>query len=128
MTQAQLYDAYFMHGQNDPTDAFYPYSANGMADWTDKALNGTPATGVNETVWLTTFLQHRKDVLTSNGQVWADATNRVDLYSYLVTAGAFQLDKTIVLQGGSCGASGVCSNSSSSVTVGPSVYGSFTIP
>jgi chitosanase len=127
LSRAQMFDAYFMHGENSPSDAFYPKSANGMAAWTNTKLGGSPATGIDEKQWLSTFMARRKAVLEASGKVWAEASNRIEIYQWLQAASVYNLDRTIKLSESSCGNTGVCSVSSSSVTVGPSVYGSFTI-
>ena len=127
LTRAQLYDAYVMHGENDPEDAFYPKSANGMAAWTSAKLGGSPGTGVNEASWLATYLERRKAILASSGEVWGEATNRIDIYQWLANAKVYDLDRAIKLYSQNCGPSGVCDVSGSSVTIGPSIYGDFTI-
>jgi chitosanase len=127
LSRAQLYDAYFMHGENRPSDAFYPKSANGMAEWTNKKLGGSPATGIDEKQWISTYMARRKAVLDSSGTVWSAASNRIQIYTWLQSAVVYNLDRTIKLSTSGCGTDGVCAVSSSSVTVGPSIYGSFTI-
>ena len=122
-----MFDAYFMHGENDPSDSFYPKSANGMAAWTNAKLGGSPATGIDEKQWLSTYMARRKAILSSSGQVWDEASNRIEIYQWLQTGIVYNLDRAIKLSESSCGNGGVCSVSSSSVTVGPSIYGSFTI-
>jgi len=127
LSRAQLYDAYFMHGENRPGDAFYPKSANGMAEWTNNKLGGSPATGIDEKQWIFTYLTRRIAILRGSGKVWAAASNRIEIYRWLQAAVVYKLDRTIKLSASGCGTDGVCDVSSKSVTVGPSIYGSFTI-
>jgi chitosanase len=127
LSRAQMFDAYFMHGENSINDAFYPKSANGMAAWVNTKLGGSPATGVDEKQWISTYMARRKAVLTSSGKVWEEAANRIEIYQWLQTAVVYNLDRTIKLSESGCGSDGVCAVSANSVTVGPSTYGSFTI-
>lgn len=127
LARAQLFDAYFMHGRNRPSDAFYPKSANGMAAWTNVKLGGSPATGVDEKQWISTYMARRKAVLERSGKVWAAASNRIEIYRWLQSAVVYKLDRPIKLSNARCGTDGVCAVSSKSVTIGPSTYGSFTI-
>jgi chitosanase len=127
LSRGQLYDAYLMHGENAPGDAFYPKSANGMAAYVNKQLGGSPTNGVDEKKWMRAYLAHRRTILTSADKVWAAAANRIDIYRFLANADAWDLSKAIKLQQGSCGSTGVCSQSSTAVAVGPAVYGNFNI-
>lgn len=127
LSRAHLYDAYIMHGENDPGDAFYPKSANGIAAWTSTKLGGSPVAGINETLWLATYMERRKAILGVSGAVWGEATNRIDIYQWLAAGKVYDLDRTIRLSEGLCGSAGVCDISATSVTVGPSIYGTFTI-
>ena len=52
-----------------------------------KAVNGTPATGVDEVVWLRAFLQARKALLASWDSTSAVSTPRITIYQKLVDIG-----------------------------------------
>lgn len=52
-----------------------------------KAVNGTPATGVDEVAWLRAFLWARKALLASWDAVSAVSTPRIDIYQKLVDLG-----------------------------------------
>ncbi len=52
-----------------------------------KAVNGTPATGVDEVVWLRAFLQARKALLASWDATSAVSTPRITIYQKLVDIG-----------------------------------------
>jgi len=132
LSRAALYDAYIQHGENSPEDDFWPESANGMAAFTSTALGGSPGQGgVDEVAWLYAFLARRKVVLRSTSDPsWAEGTNRVEIYEWLLDAQVYDLDRMIVLQEGECGPSrrGPCSVDADAVVVGPCEYGSFSIP
>lgn len=128
LSLGQLYDAYFMHGENRVSDSFYPKSANGMAAWVNNKLGGSPADGVDEKAWLRAYLNRRRSVLKNTDDVWSKAANRIDIYEWLTNAEIWKMDRPVTLKTGDCGKDGVCSKSSSKVViVGPSVYGAFTI-
>lgn len=128
LSRAQLYDAYLMHGENKPSDDFYPKSANGIAAWVNKELNGSPADGVDEKKWIRSFFARRTQILKNTDNVWSKATNRIEIYQWLANANIWKLDRTIELTMDACGKDGVCSKSSSRVVIGPSVYGNLRIP
>ena len=138
LARAQLYDAYVMHGEADAGSGFYPYSANGMADYVTQQLGGSPATGaVSEDAWLLAFLARRRDVLVAREKAWRDAVNRVEIYQWLQAAGVSKLTKRMYLQWAPClsaaeGAAplppNVCARSSVSVRLAPVIFGDFFIP
>ena len=133
LARAQLYDAYIMHGENDPGSSGYNKSANGMADWVTQTLGGSPATtGVDESLWISTYLQHRADILSNAGRVWNSAVNRVQLYQWIQAAGVEKLNRKIVLSYDECATPpvlpNVCSVNKASVRVAPCDFGDFVIP
>lgn len=84
------------------------------------------------------FLRRRKYVLKNTDSVWAESAPRVDLYQWLLEAGAAQLDKPLQLYWANCSAvnattghmrHGPCVNKTAdAVSVGGVVYGDFRIP
>lgn len=87
ITIAQVYDAMIMHGEGlgDPVSIDYIFLA------TNKALGGSPATGVDEIQWLYKFLEVRGRMLKSNGWTWAQATKRLELFELLVDSKNYEL-------------------------------------
>lgn len=98
-----------------------------LIDWTNENLGGAPGDGVDEKLWLTTYLARRWWVLAHQDKVWAGSVGRVYMYQYLVSANQWDLNKPIALKAGCCGASGVCKNGASGVTIAGLEYGSFQI-
>ncbi|KAL4440290.1 hypothetical protein ABPG75_003291 [Micractinium tetrahymenae] len=135
LAKAQLYDAWVQHGQADPGSRVYSVSANGMADWTSREVGGAPLAGVNETVWLETFLRRRRWVLQSDS-LWAAGVARVDVFRWLLELRAFRLDRPIRLLWDRCTAEapeghprGPCANQTATeYAIGGVDYGTFLIP
>lgn len=138
LSKAQLYDTWVQHGSADPQSPVFARSANGIISYVDKKLGGYPLQGVNETLWLETFLQRRRYVLSVTDDVWAASIPRVDLYKWLIEAGALQLDRPMRLLWERCRPvdpqvgyhpRGPCTNQTAGIiSVGGVDYGSFDIP
>lgn len=134
LAKAQLYDAWVQHGQADPASRVYPVSANGIADWTSRDLGGAPLAGVNETLWLETFLRRRRWVLEGDS-TWAASVARVDVFKWLLQLRAFRLDRPIRLLWDRCTAAtpeghprGPCANQTAAeYAIGGVDYGTFLI-
>lgn len=105
-------------------DVEYYDSANALIDWTNERLGGSPRTGVDEKLWIRTFLQRRWYVLAKKDRVWAESVARIKIYQYLANANAWELNTSIKIQGGCCGRSGVCGTN----RIAGQYYGSFSIP
>ncbi|KAI7840223.1 hypothetical protein COHA_006005 [Chlorella ohadii] len=93
LTKAQLHDALVNHGQG-LGDRF---SVDYIFMDAQKAVNGTPATGVDEVVWLRAFLQARKALLASWDSTSAVSTPRITIYQKLVDIGNLNLDGPMYL-------------------------------
>lgn len=99
-------------------------------DWTNEYLGGSPGEGVDERLWLKTYLARRWWILAKKDRTWAESVGRVLMYNYLVNAEQWQLNQAIALKGGCCGASGLCKktkDAANSVAISGLVYGSFKI-
>ncbi|PSC67642.1 vacuolar sorting-associated 22-like protein 1 [Micractinium conductrix] len=97
LSKAQLYDTYVQHGEADLASRNYLRSANGIADWTNEHMGGAPVSGVNEVLWLALFLRRRHYILANTDATWSDSVTRVDVFTWLLEAGAAQLDKPVRL-------------------------------
>ncbi|EFN53959.1 hypothetical protein CHLNCDRAFT_53480 [Chlorella variabilis] len=137
LSKAQLYDAWVQHGAADAEGSHRKFrkAANGIVAWVNEELGGTPLTGVNETLWLETYLARRKWVLDNADETWQDSTPRVDLYRWLLELKARGLDKPIRLSWAKCQLTegvhhrGPCTNQTSAAyAVGGVDYGDFYIP
>lgn len=68
----------------------------------NSGLAGSPASGVGEKQWLSTWLAVRRTVLLTTagkGSNWADAVARLAVYKELMALGAWQLDGSMQLSG-----------------------------
>ena len=115
MTKAQLYDAWIQHGYSDPGEDPYTSSANGMGDWVTKQLGGTPLTGVDELLWLRTYLAHRRSVLWNYDSTWRDSVSRVDIYSAMLAGGDGALTLPLHFEVDACCAGPACDQSKPSL-------------
>lgn len=137
LSKAQLYDAWVQHGMGDPeaNHDLFGQSANGIAEWVNKKLGGYPLTGLNERLWLTTYLARRRWVLTHTDATWEASASRVDVFRYLLEGGAMGLDKPVMLSWEKCrvDAAGVshrgpCTNQDPDMyKIGGVVFGDFYI-
>jgi chitosanase len=97
LSLAALYDAIIQHGEGEDPD--------GLPAMIDRAVaraGGSPATGVDERAWLSSFLDVRRETLAfaSNPETragWAVSVGRVDLFRQLLDSGNFNLDGPIVI-------------------------------
>ncbi len=91
LSRAVLYDTIIQHGDGDDPDGLPALLEAARAD-----VKGTPATGVDEKVWLTAFLKVRRADLAhasdpSTRDVWAESVGRVDVLSEIAKAGNYAL-------------------------------------
>lgn len=77
ITLGELFDACVNHGEEGMA---------ALADQTDKAVGGSPGTGVDEVRWLTRFLDLRLEVLASD-PAWKDSVDRIGMYRRLLATG-----------------------------------------
>ena len=86
LSLAALYDAAIQHGDGDDPD-----SLGAMIDRASARTGGTPAQGISETLWLSHFLQVRRETLafatdpaTRSG--WNESVERADVFRELLSA------------------------------------------
>ncbi len=91
LARAQLADAIIQHGDGTDPDGLPALIARAT-----KAAKGTPASGVDEKVWLGCFLAERRKDLShahdpATRKEWAGSVDRVGVFEDLVKAGAWNL-------------------------------------
>ena len=91
ITQAFIYDSTLNHGMDDYDGA---YGCSGLILQANTAMGGTPATGVNETLWLKKLMEIRRDYLLSD-PVWAESVDRIAMFERVLDAGKTQLTNPI---------------------------------
>lgn len=99
LSRAAIYDTLLMHGAGDDPDGL-----PALLERTRKEVGGTPASGVDEAVWLSAFLRVRRDDLAhahkpETRAVWAGSVGRVDVFRTLADQGNTDLHGPIVLGG-----------------------------
>ena len=82
ITKGELYDAFINHGEDGALE---------LIDDTNKAMGGTPKSGINEKEWLSKFLSIRLAVLKSD-PTWQEAVDRVYVYQKLLNDGNIKLN------------------------------------
>jgi len=95
---AVLYDTIIQHGEGDDPDGLPALILE-----TNNERGGNPGSGVDETLWLTTFLQIRRAHLAfafdpATLDEWAASTPRCDVWQALVDTGNLNLDGPIVVE------------------------------
>ncbi|KAL4458377.1 hypothetical protein ABPG75_013242 [Micractinium tetrahymenae] len=91
LTKAQLYDALINHGEGLGDKFSVDYI---LAD-AQKAVGGTPATGVDEKKWLAAFLTARYDLLYRWDRTSRVSVTRVTMYQKLLDMNNLNLDGPI---------------------------------
>jgi hypothetical protein len=107
LAKAAIYDAIIQHGDGNDPDG-----VPALLSRTASQVGGTPATGVDEHVWLDKFLHVRRSDLQysydpATRAAWAESVGRVDVFFDIEAAGNWNLTGPI--------------------NVDSSVYGQFTI-
>ena len=98
LSLAVLYDTIIQHGGGEDLDGL-----KALIQRTNQAFAGkTPATGIDEKVWLNKFLEVRRQDLTnpsntSTQSVWAVSVGRVDVFKALADSGNYDLSLPIEL-------------------------------
>ncbi len=97
---AILYDTIIQHGEGNDPDGL-----PALIKRTNKRLRGSPATGLDEGLWLRTFLRIRRADLRnpSNEETrreWSNSVPRVDVLAGLLAQGNHNLDGPIAIPGG----------------------------
>ncbi len=98
LSLAALYDAMIQHGEGDDPDGVPALVASARA-----RARGTPATGISEAHFLQAFLAVRRADLAhasdpSTRAVWAQSVDRVDVFSYLLRTGQWQLAAPVTVR------------------------------
>jgi chitosanase len=99
LARTLVYDTLLMHGEGADPDGLPALLAR-----TRTEAGGTPATGVDESVWLSAFLRVRRADLAhahnaETREVWAKSVGRVDVFQTLADQGNCDLHGPIVLRG-----------------------------
>ena len=99
LSKAILYDTIIQHGEGDDPDGL-----PALIQETTTQLGGSPATGVNERVWVAKFLAVRRAHLLnafdpSTREEWAESVCRVDVLEAIVTSGNWNLSGPIFVGG-----------------------------
>jgi chitosanase len=97
LSVAELYDACIQHGDGDDPDG-----VPAMIDRAAIQAGGNPGTGVDETVWLSAFLDVRRATLEfatnpDTREGWADSVDRVDALRAILDEGNLNLDGPITI-------------------------------
>ena len=84
LSRAFLCDTIIQHGGGDDGD-----SLAAIVNRTNTELGGSPAEGVNETVWVPAMISERREDLlhpdnAATADQWAQSTDRTDVYAQLV--------------------------------------------
>ncbi len=91
LSRAFLYDTIIQHGGGDDGD-----SLAAIVNRTNTELGGSPAEGVDETIWLPAMISKRREDLlhpdnAATADQWAQSTNRTDVYAQLVATSQWAL-------------------------------------
>ena len=78
---SQIFDASIQHGTEGMAD---------IAAQANSALGGSPKDGIDELLWLTRFLDIRREVL-SQDPSWNESVDRVEMYRRLLQSGKYSL-------------------------------------
>lgn len=95
LSAACLYDTCIQHGDGDDED-----SLGSLIKKTNAQLGGSPKNGVNETTWLHTFLDIRKQDLMNPANKetrdeWRESAGRVDALKQILESGNIHLDGAV---------------------------------
>jgi chitosanase len=100
LARAQLYDAIIQHGEGTDPDGLPSLVARA-----NKAAGGSPAQGIDEKKWFSSFLAERRKDLThafdpATRAEWAASVDRVGVFEDLIKAGNWQLTGPIKVSHG----------------------------
>ncbi|DBA73339.1 TPA: hypothetical protein ACH3X1_011386 [Trebouxia sp. C0004] len=95
LSRAFLYDTIIQHGGGDDGD-----SLAAIVKRTNAELGGSPAEGVDESIWLPAVISERREDLlhpdnAATADQWAQSTDRTDAYAQLVATSQWALAGTI---------------------------------
>ncbi len=100
LARAVVYDTIIQHGGGDDPDGL-----PAILERTSQSVGGTPSEGVNEKVWLYSFLTERQATLTNPNdektrEVWRDSVGRCDVFRTIANRGNYDLQGVIVIDSG----------------------------
>jgi chitosanase len=100
LAQAAIYDTIIQHGDGEDPD-----SLSAILERTNQAVGGTPATGVDEEVWLDNFLKVRREDLAhaydeNTRAEWSQSVGRCDVFMMLAERGNYNLSGVIMVDAG----------------------------
>lgn len=97
LSKAFIYDTIIQHGDGKDLDGL-----NALVNKTNKIMNGSPKTGIDEQKWLTTFIKvRRQDLAHSHDketrEVWSQSVGRCDAFSAIAKTGNYALNEPVKL-------------------------------
>ncbi len=97
LSKAFVYDTIIQHGDGKDLDGL-----SKLINKTNKIMNGSPKTGIDEKKWLTTFIKvRRQDLAHSNDketrEVWSESVGRCDAFSAIAKTGNYTLNEPVKL-------------------------------
>jgi chitosanase len=100
LAQAAIYDTIIQHGNGEDPD-----SLSAILERTNQELGGTPATGVDEEIWLDNFLKVRREDLAhaydeNTRAEWSQSVGRCDVLRMLAKQGNYNLSGVIMVDVG----------------------------
>lgn len=100
LARAAVYDTIIQHGAGEDLDGL-----PAILKRTEQTVGGTPSTGIDEKVWLDTFLSQRRETLAnahneSTREVWSKSVGRCDVFRSLAEQGNYDLKGVIAINSG----------------------------
>ena len=100
LARAAVYDTIIQHGGGDDPDGL-----PAILERTEQTVGGTPATGIDEKLWLDTFLSQRRETLAhahdeKTREVWSESVGRCDVFRSLAEQGNYNLSGVITVNAG----------------------------
>lgn len=100
LARAAVYDTIIQHGGGNDPDGL-----PAILERTSQAVGGTPTEGVDEKVWLDSFLTQRRETLMNPNDdktrdVWRESVGRCDVFRALAKRGNYDLKGAIVINSG----------------------------
>jgi chitosanase len=100
LARAAVYDTIIQHGEGNDPDGL-----PAILERTQEAVEGTPAIGIDEKLWLDTFLSQRRKTLAhahneSTREVWSKSVGRCDVFRSLAEQGNYNLSGVITVNAG----------------------------
>jgi chitosanase len=100
LARAAVYDTIIQHGAGEDLDGL-----PAILERTEQTVGGTPSTGIDEKVWLDTFLSQRRETLANahnenTRAVWRKSVGRCDVFRSLAEQGNYDLKGVIAIDSG----------------------------